>query len=79
MQYICSEKPNYKEFCFSRGSTENPPLRHLDFLLYASLIADEQGCVGACFSDGVEEGTVQNHFDNFRFLFFTVIGYIKRS
>lgn len=25
MQYICSEKPNYKEFCFSRGSTENPP------------------------------------------------------
>ena len=27
-------------------------------LLHASLIADKQGCVGACLSDGVEEGTV---------------------
>ena len=32
--------------------------RYAIALLHASLIADKQGCVGACFSAGVEEGTV---------------------
>ena len=58
MQYICSEKPHYKEFVLAGGVRKILPLRHLAFLLYASLIADEQGCVGACLSDGVEEGAV---------------------
>ena len=30
-------------------------------LLHASLITDEQGRIGACLSDGVEEGTFQFH------------------
>lgn len=46
----------------------------LSLLLHASLITDEQGRVGACLSYGVEEGTVQNHLHNFRFLFFAVVG-----
>ena len=36
----------------------HPRVVMLYLLLHASLIADEQGCVGACLSDGVEEGTV---------------------
>ena len=48
--------------------------RYAIALLHASLIADEQGCVGACLSDGVEEGAIQNHLYNFRFLFFATIG-----
>ena len=48
--------------------------RYAIALLHASLIADEQGCVGARLSDGVEEGAVQNHLYNFRFLFFATIG-----
>ena len=36
----------------------HPRVVMLYLLLHASLIADEQGSVGACLSDGVEEGTV---------------------